>query len=83
MDWKDLTSCQKICKVQLTADTQLGYINELVGKLPDPFAKDKPWGTWTGHETKLSWRLEPDYTLVIHAQKYMTQAHWSNKNDQL
>lgn len=60
MDWKELTSHQKICQVQLMPDTPLGYVYELVGKLPSP---------WKDTGCKFTWSIADNCLLKIHAQK--------------
>lgn len=70
MDWKDLTGHQKLCVVQLTPDATLGYINDLVAALPNPFG-DKVPKPWKRNSVVFSWRIEASYVLKIHAMMYL------------
>lgn len=61
MDWRDLTSHQKICQVQLTRDTPLGFIYDIIDKLQSP---------WKDAGCKFTWWVIDVCQLKIHAQKY-------------
>lgn len=70
MNWKELTSHQKLCKVQLTPETTLVQIYQMVAELKNPFGSNVP-KPWKRNSVAFTWNIEPGYVLKIHAQMYL------------
>lgn len=65
MNWKDLTSYQKIYSVELTPNTTIEQIDSIINHLQSP---------WKESKCKFSWYITDRFLLKIHAQKVSSKS---------